>query len=55
MLERLQKAGVAFQELKLGPLGLEAVAQLIGDTLHCSPERATPLAELCVHKTDGNP
>ena len=33
----------------------EDLGQLIADSLHCEPERATPLAQLVHEKTAGNP
>jgi|FEC22Drversion2_1045045.scaffolds.fasta_scaffold00718_15 predicted ATPase/class 3 adenylate cyclase len=41
--------------LDLGRLAPTDVGVLIDDTLHCGPERATDLARLLWHKTDGNP
>ena len=43
------------QEIVLAPLTREDLAQLIADSLHCEPERATPLAQLIHEKTAGNP
>src|ERR1700716_2764564 len=42
-------------EIVLAPLKLHDVGRLIGDALHCEPERARPLAELVKEKTGGNP
>jgi serine/threonine protein kinase len=42
-------------EIVLAPLKLHDVGRLIGDALHCEPERARPLAELVQEKTGGNP
>jgi len=39
----------------LAPLGLEDVSRLVGDALHCEPERARPFAQLVQEKTGGNP
>ncbi|MBD2537007.1 serine/threonine-protein kinase PknK, partial [Nostoc flagelliforme FACHB-838] len=54
-LEDLRKAGTTINQLTLEPLGLEAVAQLIADTLHSDTAWVQPLAELIINKTDGNP
>ena len=43
------------QEIVLAPLACEDLGQLIADSLHCEPERATPLAQLVHEKTAGNP
>jgi diguanylate cyclase (GGDEF)-like protein len=41
--------------LHLSPLTLDDLAQLIGDTFQCSPERVQHLAKLVHQKTQGNP
>jgi len=41
--------------LTIAPLPLTELAALIGDTLHCTPDDALPLARLVCRKTDGNP
>ena len=43
------------QEIILAPLTREDLGQLIADSLHCEPERVTPLAQLVHEKTAGNP
>jgi predicted ATPase/signal transduction histidine kinase len=56
--ERAQPlAGIfpATHSIELAPLGVDEVAALLGDALHCAPERVRPLAELFVRKTAGNP
>ena len=56
-LAELAKAGVTAHEIKLAPLGLPDVCQLLADTLGL--DRADPdvpsLAELVLGKTHGNP
>ena len=54
-LDTLRNAGVTIGQIELRPLGLDCVAQLIGDTLHRDSEQVRSLAELVVEKTDGNP
>ena len=54
-LDAIRNAGARVQEIVLTPLGLDDVGQLIGDTMHCDPKRARPLAELVQEKTGGNP
>ena len=54
-LEAIRKAGASVQEIVLAPLTREDLGELIGDSLHCEPERATLLAQLMHEKTAGNP
>src|SRR5215471_7181523 len=54
-LETIRQAGAILQDIVLGPLTREDLAQLIADSLHCDPERASPLAQLIHDKTGGNP
>ncbi|ATB37436.1 protein kinase [Cystobacter fuscus] len=55
MLEAPGVEGTRLTSLTLAPLGLAHVEQLVGDTLHCEPERARPLARLAHERTEGNP
>jgi len=54
-LSDLRAAGGTIGEVKLAPLSLDDVNQLVADTLACSTEEATPLSERVLRKTDGNP
>ena len=54
-LEAIRQAGAIVQDIVLAPLAREDLGQLIADSLHCEPERATPLAQLIHEKTTGNP
>jgi diguanylate cyclase (GGDEF)-like protein/PAS domain S-box-containing protein len=54
-INTLIQEGKNVRILTLGPLCLTAVNQLIADALHCRPEMATPLSELCREKSGGNP
>jgi PAS domain S-box-containing protein len=54
-VEKLKQEEVAVNQLTLAPLGLGAVAQLTGETLHTSTESIAPLAELVWRKANGNP
>jgi PAS domain S-box-containing protein len=54
-LEAIRKAGAVVHEIILAPLEREDLGRLIGDSLHCEPERVTALAELIHEKTAGNP
>ena len=54
-LEAMRQAGAILQDIVLAPLTREDLAQLMADSLHCEPDRATPLAQLIHDKTAGNP
>src|ERR1700741_3305781 len=54
-LEAIRQAGASVQEIILAPLTCQDLGRLIADSLHCEPERATPLARLVHDKTAGNP
>jgi predicted ATPase/GAF domain-containing protein len=54
-LEAIRNAGTVVHEIILAPLAPEDLGRLIGDALHCEPERVTALAELIHEKTAGNP
>src|SRR5882757_7547953 len=54
-LEAIRKAGAVVREIILAPLAREDLERLIGDALHCEPERVSALAELIREKTAGNP
>lgn len=55
LLEEIQQANYRVEQIRLTPLKLEPINQLIADTLHCSVSYAQPLAELVLNKTEGNP
>jgi len=55
MLEELRKESAIIGQITLAPLGLKAIAQLIADTLHSDISTVSPLAELVLRKTGGNP
>ena len=48
MLERLRKLGVVLQEIILAPLTLEALSQLIAETLHWNADTVRPLYQFSV-------
>ncbi len=54
-VDRMKRDGVQIGEITLVPLRIEHVARLIADTLFSDQERATPLANLVMRKTGGNP
>ena len=54
-LDEIKKAGATVNQVVLTALGLPDVTQLTADALNCSQERAKPLSELVLAKTNGNP
>jgi serine/threonine protein kinase len=54
-LKAIRQAGAIVQEIILAPLAREDLGWLIADSLHCEPDRVTPLAQLVHEKTAGNP
>ncbi len=52
---KLKSQGCRIEEVVLGRLEFEHVAELIDDSLRTGLQRAEPLARLVVEKTDGNP
>ncbi|MGA2287929.1 trifunctional serine/threonine-protein kinase/ATP-binding protein/sensor histidine kinase [Bradyrhizobium sp.] len=55
-LGSIKAAGISsVEEITLGPLDAQHVAQLIADALHCETDRVGDLAQLILQKTDGNP
>jgi PAS domain S-box-containing protein len=54
-VEAIRKAGAVVHEIILAPLTRGDLGRLIGDSLHCEPDRVTALAGLIHEKTAGNP
>jgi len=54
-LESIRGAGVAVQDLFLGPLAVEQLVSLLADMLNSPPDQVAPLARLVSEKTGGNP
>ena len=54
-LEEILHTGAALTTIVLQPLTIDHVNQLMSDTLHNERETTKPLAELVLHKTQGNP
>jgi predicted ATPase len=54
-IEDIRQIGANVDDIALGPLALEDVAQLLSDTLHDEESRLEPLASLVFDKTGGNP
>ena len=54
-LSAIRKTEVIMHEIRLEPLLLTDVTQLVADALRCQPAYARPLAELVQEKTAGNP
>lgn len=55
MRKELRSTGIQERFINLQPLGLDDIRRLIVDALRCSSEQASPLAEMCFLKTQGNP
>ncbi|NJN81588.1 MAG: GAF domain-containing protein, partial [Caldilineaceae bacterium] len=53
--DAIRQGGDAITELALAPLELDAIGQLLVDTLRCASEEAVPLARILSAKTNGNP
>ncbi len=53
-IEAIQKEGVAVSQIDLAPLEIDAIAQLIADTLRRDLNSVKPLAKLVMQKTGGN-
>ena len=54
-LRNIEEHGCAVQEIKLSPLRLENLTELLADTLSVLPEHVGTLAQLLLQKTGGNP
>jgi PAS domain S-box-containing protein len=54
-LESLRKQEAVIHEIVLTSLTLEPLSQLIAETLHHDTDAVRALAELVLHKTEGNP
>lgn len=54
-LQLIRAAGVAAEEIKLGPIRAEDIATMIADALDVGPQHARPLAQVAFEKTRGNP
>jgi len=54
-LEGLRREGTTINQITLATLALDAIAQLIAETLHSDTASVQPLAELVLRKTGGNP
>src|SRR5215475_8382198 len=54
-LEAIRTAGAPVQQIVLAPLARDDLTDLIKDCFRREPEAATPLAELILDKTAGNP
>jgi len=54
-LRDLRASGLTLNEIRLRPLVLDQVAELLSDTLHCPAAETLELATHVLRKTDGNP
>ena len=55
ILHEIKKTATTINTISIRALALNHVNQLITDMLHCDWEKALPLAQLCLEKTNGNP
>jgi predicted ATPase/signal transduction histidine kinase len=54
-LEEIRKTEALVNQITLGPLAQPDLNRLMADTLSCPLEKASPLTELVIQKTRGNP
>ncbi|RKZ89883.1 MAG: hypothetical protein DRR19_11005, partial [Candidatus Parabeggiatoa sp. nov. 1] len=54
-IDNLKKAKAVINQITLTNLKFEHITQLIAETLHSDRQTVKPLAELVIHKTEGNP
>ncbi|WP_408350710.1 trifunctional serine/threonine-protein kinase/ATP-binding protein/sensor histidine kinase [Paraburkholderia sp. RL17-337-BIB-A] len=54
-LETIRHSGAPVTDLKLAPLSVVQLNQLVADTLHASPVVCEPLTRLVYERTEGNP
>jgi len=54
-LEAIRSSGARLSELRLGPLSLHDIGQLLQDALRLDTDEVAPLASLVHEKTGGNP
>lgn len=55
LLKKITKQGIAFQSIRLCPLEVSPVVQLLVEYLACSPSQALPLAQYIQTRSLGNP
>ena len=55
LVDHIRQAGTAFHDIKLDPLNLDALNELVSDTLYCDKKLGRPLSEVVLAKTNGNP
>ena len=54
-LSTIRNSGARVSEIRLGPLNVKQIGQLIGDALRCAPHETAPLDALVEARTAGNP
>ncbi len=54
-INNLQRENITVNHIFLKPLGVDEIKQLLAETLHCDLEEVTPLSEMSLQKTEGNP
>lgn len=55
LVDRVQTLDIRVAEIKLQPMSLASISQLLHDTFHCHMPESDALAQLCLQKTVGNP
>jgi predicted ATPase/signal transduction histidine kinase/tRNA A-37 threonylcarbamoyl transferase component Bud32 len=55
LVDEIQKTGVSVMQMTLPSLEIQAIDQLVTETLFCSDEQAQLMAEILLKKTAGNP
>ena len=51
----VRQAGAHVRDVRLAPLERSHVVEFVVDTLQCGPNEVEALADVCLHKTRGNP
>ncbi len=54
-VEEIQREGIKVSKIALSPLNIRHMTQLISDTFSCNEDKSSPLSELVIEKTGGNP
>ena len=55
LIDHVRQAGTTFQEIKLEPLSLNTLNDLVSETLHSDKNECRKLSEVILAKTNGNP
>ncbi|MBF0240661.1 MAG: serine/threonine-protein kinase PknK, partial [SAR324 cluster bacterium] len=54
LLQETKQGTIPYREIQLNPLNLEAIVQMLGETVKTEPENVKQLAEVIQNKTGGN-